>query len=436
MKRYQIVVLVTVCLLVLYYFHIQLNKMQTKLTTLSNKYDNIVNDNILHNDNIDKIINMINNSVESTLPCDAPTIYQEPVGRLATTKGVYDDSDRITSGGRTILNPEVTNQGATVECANQGATVESANQGVTVECANQGATVECANQGAAAECANQGATAECANQGATVECTNQGANVQCTNQGAAAECANQGAAVGKVCYDQSTLDTESDAFNSDSAIDTEDNPVEPVHVIGNDTISSYSNDSGDTSIDNNPVALISKLSNTHDSALSESDDINTTEFNVVIMDANAMNFANTMNQVEIIDDSPTVTDVQPNHSLNDIQSSTVDDPYGATTNNPAGHMMFFQDQFAREETHEQVLRELQTTTRFAFDADQDDQTTPQEINLTNLRTLSPTEIPKLKSRFIKELASELNISTKTDDGGKKKTKKELVTEILEIKKNI
>ena len=99
----------------------------------------------------------------------------------------------------------------------------------------------------------------------------------------------------------------------------------------------------------------------------------------------------------------------------------------------------------------QQLHELQTIT---YDADLDDNkncieeelsdpidlssqsTQPNMTRLDMIRNLTNNEIAKLKSRVIKDMAMELNISIVTTDGSKKKTKKELVNEILDYKKNI
>ena len=65
MKNYQFLILLLVCVFVFYYLDNKISSLSLKYSDIVSKYNNIAQDNLLHNNNIDKIIKLINNSIQS-----------------------------------------------------------------------------------------------------------------------------------------------------------------------------------------------------------------------------------------------------------------------------------------------------------------------------------------------------------------------------------
>ena len=65
MQNYQFMIMLLVIIMMFYYLNNQINDLNSKYGDVVSKYNHIMNDNLLHNNNIDKVINLINASIRT-----------------------------------------------------------------------------------------------------------------------------------------------------------------------------------------------------------------------------------------------------------------------------------------------------------------------------------------------------------------------------------
>ena len=419
MKRYQIIALSIICLLVLYYFHIKTNKLQSDILAMAEKYENIVRDNIMHNDNLDKVIRMIENSVESTIyrgngnddgnDGREPSILNETFKPQITMATV----DTGTVGTSTVDTGTVdtgTVDTGTVDTA--GAVGLEGQRTTDNQCTVEDDSVNICKIG---QCGNLSTIDELSTIGTLENCSDNGP--PCVEK---RRDSLRTIDVSRL----SDIDTDSDAFESDDDDDDDDDDaavlVDVVDVDDGD------DDGGDDEVDDANDAcknittttslrnyatknIISSYSNDSVDDTYAEEEIDTgVQFDDSALNANIMN-SNVMNTPEQPSDSDSVV-IKKANLIDELQQK----------------LPFIDNSQYKNDTP------LPNT---ATSSDMVDGSFQMSISIDSIPTMTNSDISKLKLQYIKQLASDLQIST-TFDGYKKKTKKELVGEILSYKKNI
>jgi hypothetical protein len=426
MKRYQIVALSIIFLMVLYYLHNKTNKLQSDVIMLAEKYETIVHDNIMHNNNLDKVIKMIENSVESVIHNGNETSLHPNTIR---------DIDR--QNYCTVKNPRENNKVSPIEKP-MDAPIAIENELVQSTEDDKNCVIDApiaplhVNVCGIKQCDNLSTIDELDSNNETIDNCLDNGHHQST-------CQSIGRSVTSNDLTRlSDIDTDSDAFDSDSdgedevkvggvgidggvRIDDEREVTVNTYSTMTNIISSYSNDSVE---DVYP----------EDESINDVQATGDSDLNANIMNADVMNAC--------ID----VTLTNKESVGADVASVTIVD-MGRTVDIVDKDIMFIQKADLIDELQQKLpfinsgqpysdqVHNAAPLPDTATSSDIPDGTSYMSVTIDNIPNMSNSEITKLKLQCIKQLATDLHIAT-THDGFKKKTKKELVGEILSYKKNI